>query len=146
MRMNDDFIESNDLDWFASFSDNCLAHFTSGGTNLVPEKIKSSLESYEIVYDYFADLKGNYEFEIIEENLPHFDNDTKRNQYISSFIDAAAKGLFSYNINFNDGSYFLIAKPLTPLLLNELPENISNKLSKLPKGTQAGKKYITEIE
>lgn len=30
MKMDDDFIESNDLDWFASFSDGYLAHFTSG--------------------------------------------------------------------------------------------------------------------
>ncbi|BDR54510.1 hypothetical protein KIMH_06210 [Bombiscardovia apis] len=146
MKMDDDFIESNDLDWFASFSDGYLAHFTSGGTNLIPEKVKCCLESYEIVYNYFANLKGNYEFEIIEENLPHFDDSTKRNQYISSFIDAAAKGLFSYNRNFNDGRYFLIAKPLNPLLLNDLPENISNKLNELPKGMQSGKKYITEIE
>lgn len=83
---------------------------------------------------------------MMEENLPNFDTDTKRDQYISSFIDAAAKGLFSYNINFNDGSYFLIVKPVTPLLLSELPENIRSNLSDLPKDIQSGEEHIIKIE
>lgn len=143
MNMDDDFIENNDLDWFASFSNGYLAHFASGGTNVIPDNVKSSLESYEVIYDYFNGLTGKFEFEIIEEYLPHFDNQMKKKQYVNSFTDAASKGLFSYNINFDSGTYFLIAKPLRALLLSELPENIRNKLSELPKDIEIGSQSIS---
>ncbi len=31
MEMDDEFLEVNDLDWFASYKDGFLAHFATGG-------------------------------------------------------------------------------------------------------------------
>jgi len=53
MRMTDEFISTTDLDWFVAFYNGNLAHFTSGGTAAVPEKIADSIKNYEELYDYF---------------------------------------------------------------------------------------------
>ena len=72
MRMTDEFISTTDLDWFAAFYNGNLAHFTSGGTTAVPEKVVDSIKNYEELYDYFFDLEKRCDIEIIEDNLPEF--------------------------------------------------------------------------
>jgi hypothetical protein len=53
MKMNDEFINTTDLDWFATFYDGNLAHFATGGTPTIPQKIVDSIKNYEEIYDYF---------------------------------------------------------------------------------------------
>lgn len=146
MRMTDEFISTNDLDWFAAFYNGELAHFASGGTTAVPEKISDSIKNYEKLYDYFFDLEKRCDIEIIEDNLPEFLNQIKREQYLRSYIDAASRGLFSYDVNYEDNSYFLVAKPLSPLSLRELPKNIKEIVYTLPKKIKTGSASITELE
>lgn len=57
MRMTDEFISTNDLDWFAAFHNGNLAHFASGGTPAVSEKVADSINNYEEIYDYFFNLE-----------------------------------------------------------------------------------------
>ena len=146
MRMTDEFISTTDLDWFAAFYNGNLAHFTSGGTTAVPEKVADSIKNYEELYDYFFDLKKRCGIEIIEDNLPEFLNQIKREQYLRSYIDAASRGLFSYDVNYENNSYFLVAKPLSPLSLRELPKNIKEIVYTLPKKIKTGSASITELE
>ncbi|WP_392553165.1 hypothetical protein RHO14_04680 [Orbus wheelerorum] len=129
--MDNNFLEDNDLDWFATFNKSELSHFTSGGSIAVPEKIKESIENYEMLYDYFLNLKQKSHIEIMEENLPHFLNQDKKEQYLRSYIDIASKGLFSYDINLTDNRYFLVAKPHSPLLFADIPEHIQKLVCQL---------------
>ena len=146
MRMTDEFISTTDLDWFAAFYNGNLAHFTSGGTTAVPERVADSIKNYEELYDYFFDLEKRCDIEIIEDNLPEFLDQIKREQYLRSYINSASRGLFSYDINYEDNSYFLVAKPLNPLSLRELPQSIKEIVYTLPKEIKIGSASITELE
>ncbi|MCK1970557.1 hypothetical protein MT962_000023 [Franconibacter sp. IITDAS19] len=119
--MDDDFLE-NDLDWFLSGQDGFLAHFATGGKSPVPEKIRESIDNYELVYDYFYSLEPLSDVEVIEYNLPDFSDEEQRSRYLKSFIEMSRKGLFSYD--YRNDKYKLISKPLSPLRYSVLPDDI----------------------
>lgn len=130
--MDDEFLESNDLDWFSSYQDGAIAHFATGGNGYVPEKIRESIDNYEVVYDYFDSLESKSVIEIIESNLPTFKNEESRFLYLRSFIKMAKKGIFSYDYRANEG-YKLISKPINRLNYNELPDSIKKVLFIMPR-------------
>ncbi len=72
--MDDDFLE-NDLDWFLSCQGGFLAHFATGGKGPVPEKVRESIDNYELIYDYFYSLEPLSDVEVIECNLPDFSDE-----------------------------------------------------------------------
>lgn len=119
--MDDDFLE-NDLDWFLSGQDGFLAHFATGGKSPVPEKIRESIDNYELVCDYFYSLEHLSDVEVIEYNLPAFSDEEQRSRYLKSFIEMSRKGLFSYD--YRNDKYKLISKPLSPLRYSVLPDDI----------------------
>ncbi|WP_239375164.1 hypothetical protein [Snodgrassella gandavensis] len=134
-------VDGWDLDWYAVFNNNYIAHFTSDGTSAVPEEIRTSKINYDKIFDYFDNLKINSEVDIIENNLPDFtllnefffkNIKDRREGYLRLFVETASKSLFSYNINFETNAYFLVAKPVIPLTLLELPLNVRNIRYKLP--------------
>lgn len=119
--MDDDFLE-NDLDWFLSGQDGFLAHFATGGKGPIPEKIRESIDNYELIYDYFYSLEPLSDVEVIEYNLPDFSDEEQRSRYLKSFIEMSRKGLFSYD--YRNDEYKLISKPLYPLRYSVLPDDI----------------------
>lgn len=121
MYMDDDFLE-NDLDWFLSGQDGFLAHFATGGKGPIPEKIRESIDNYELIYDYFYSLEPLSDVEVIEYNLPDFSDEEQRSRYLKSFIEMSRKGLFSYD--YRNDEYKLISKPLYPLRYSVLPDDI----------------------
>ncbi|WP_245150900.1 hypothetical protein [Pseudomonas fluorescens] len=92
MEMDDEFLEVNDLDWFASCKDGFLSHFATGEKGEVPLSIRESLSKYELIYEYFYSLKECSEVEVVEENLPVFSSEVQRNRYLQSFVSMAKKG------------------------------------------------------
>lgn len=110
MEMDEEFLEVNDLDWFASYRGGLLAHFATGGRGFVPDVVRKSISEYEEVYDYFHSITGGVEVEVVEGNLPVFNDSVQRERYLRSFVDMAGRGLFSHDVN-DDGGYKLIAKP-----------------------------------
>ncbi|WP_178115373.1 MULTISPECIES: hypothetical protein [unclassified Pseudomonas] len=128
--MNDDFLELNDLDWFAVFNDGLLAHFATGGRGVVPEMIRESISNYEMAYDYFYSLSDSCEYEVVEENVPVFNTEAQRDRYVQSFAIMARKGLFSYDIC--DFGYKLIALPKKGRKSSELPLGIKEVLYRIP--------------
>ncbi|PIT45898.1 hypothetical protein [Snodgrassella alvi] len=144
-----------DLDWYAVFNNNYLAHFTSGGTCAVPKKIRKSKINYDKLFDYFDNLDNHCKVDIIKSNLPDFTEpgaflsrnlEERKKDYLHSFVGAATKGLFSYNIDFETNTYFLVAKPTTPLTLLELPMDVRHIIYKLPATIQPGALTISQIE
>ncbi len=121
MYMDDDFLE-NDLDWFLSSQDGFLAHFATGGKGSVPEKIRESIDNYELIYDYFYSLEPLSDVEVIEYNLPDFSDEERRSRYLKLFIEMSRKGLFSYD--YRNDKYKLISKPISPLRYSVLPDDI----------------------
>lgn len=63
-----------------------------------------------------------------------------------SFVEAASKGLFGYDIDFKKNTYFLVAKPIGLLTLLELPLEIRKIIYNLPQIIQSGAIHIAQIE
>ncbi|MEH3626439.1 hypothetical protein [Enterobacter roggenkampii] len=117
-KMDDDILQY-DLDWFLSSQEGYLAHFATAGQGPIPERIKSSVEDYNFIFDYIYSLEPLSEVYVIEGNLPAFSNDNQRSSYLRSFVEMSSKGLFSYD--YEQGGYKLISKPKTPLKYEILP-------------------------
>lgn len=120
-KMDDDFLQY-DLDWFLSSQEGYLAHFATAGQGPIPERIKSSVEDYNFIFDYIYSLETLSEVYVIEGNLPAFSNDNQRSSYLRSFVEMSSKGLFSYD--YEQGGYKLISKPKTPLKYEILPNEV----------------------
>lgn len=123
MEMDEGFLEINDLDWFASYKNGMLAHFATSGRGYVPVSVRRSIADYEMLYGFFESLSENVGFEIIEENLPRFNDSYQRELYLRSFIAMARKGLLSHDAD-EDGSYKLIVRPVVNVEYLSLPDNI----------------------
>lgn len=115
-----------DFDWFCLDEAGHIGHFASAGFKLLPNSVGRSAEDLEIVTRYFEKElteEGDY---VLDENLveqvPDFES-----IYLKSFIEIAAKGLFSYDIasHLSPGiSYFRVALPRKPLRVEQLPNQI----------------------
>lgn len=134
MKMDGEFLEFNDLDWFAVCGDGFVAHFATGGKGIVPEIVKESIEKYEVVYDYFYSIDKKEEVYIIDNNIPDFSNPVQCDRYLESFVNMAERGLFSHDVQ-DDGTYKLIARPKTGITFSDLPEVIKSMLHVLPDNT-----------
>ncbi|MCK7122304.1 hypothetical protein [Enterobacter roggenkampii] len=130
-KMDDDFLQY-DLDWFLSSQEGYLAHFATAGQGPIPERIKSSVEDYNFIFDYIYSLEPLSEVYVIEGNLPAFSNDNQRSSYLRSFVEMSSKGLFSYD--YEQGGYKLISKPKTPLEYKILPNEVKGVI------------YVADIE
>ncbi len=123
------FIISNDLDWYAK-DGNVIAHFATGGTDSLPFSVINDKTNWEYVCHFFEQLPimPNRLIAICHDNLPDFQNEQDKDNYLFSFVQMAKKGLLSYDIDFNTLNYKLIAYPvLTHLniskdIYNILPE------------------------
>ncbi|NWB97034.1 hypothetical protein HX882_14135 [Pseudomonas gingeri] len=127
MGMDEEFLEVNDLDWFASCQDGSLAHFATRGRGAVPLTVRRSISVYKEIYDYFCSMEASVNVEVVESNLPEFICDVQRQRYLQSFINMASKGLFSYDFS-DEGGYKLIAKPQESKEYCDLPMEIKNTI------------------
>lgn len=143
MEMNDEFLEINDLDWFASYKDGFLAHFATGGRGGVPLSVRKSISEYELIYGYFHSLGECFEFEVVEGNLPAFGSEVQRKRYLQSFVSMAKKGLFSYD--FCGGEYKLIAKPRGGKKKFELSTEVVSVIYLLPVASYDDVESISEF-
>lgn len=145
MEMDEEFLDSNDLDWFSAYQDGYIAHFATGGKGIVPESVKSSRENYEAIYDYFYSFDKASEIEIVGGNLPSFSNEDQRNRYLKSFIDMAERGFFSHDVK-DDGTYKLIAKPKKGIRYKGISGKIKVILHTLPASVLSLHTQITVVE
>ncbi|WP_178083430.1 hypothetical protein [Pseudomonas sp. 91RF] len=123
MEMDQDFLELHDLDWFASCLDGTIMHFATGGRGFVPDFVRQSISAYEEIYDYIFSRSAGCGVEFVEKNLPGFNGDIQRKNYLKSFFEMAGRGIFSYDVS-NDRRYKLIAKPFIPLQFSDLPSQV----------------------
>lgn len=120
--------ETSDIDWF--FTDGQNIGFVASGGGKLPSSVSCrSIEEIEQLADYFKDLP-----EVTEASVILNSKGSKNNtEYLSCFIEMAAKGLFSFDKSvlgdFSDTNYQLITKPLKPLKFSELPLEIKNLLA-----------------
>ncbi|UOQ65321.1 hypothetical protein [Hymenobacter volaticus] len=117
--------EDADIDWFATDSSGYILHVASGG-GILPESVAASQEVLLELHQYFLTLP---ELEVAEVV-----NGTEEASSYQSFARYARRGLFSFEKTRlherADTRYHLVARPLRPLLVAELPKNIAQLLSR----------------
>jgi hypothetical protein len=115
-----------DIDWF--FTDGEQIGFVASGGGLLPATISKSSENIEILSAYFWALPKRCGA-ILNTNLTNKIKDITE-RYLSAFVPMTEKGLYSFDKTFLnrpfDTSYHLVAKPITPLRLQDLPLQIKN--------------------
>ncbi|QKJ32154.1 hypothetical protein HQ865_21100 [Mucilaginibacter mali] len=124
--------ETSDFDWF--FTNGINVGCVSSGGGRLPLTISRSWENFEFMADFFRDLPPNSDF-IINPQLKEIRRNLKiTDRYFSSFIYLAERGIFTYDKtilnNFEDTNYHLVTAPVQPIMLNELPRNISDIILK----------------
>ncbi len=124
--------ENLDIDWF--FLNNKNIYFVASGGGKLPHSVSESDEDNKKLINFFRNLSDLSDVEINDELNKKFENDSMKEKYLSDFIFMSKKGLYSFDKtilnNFLDQNYHLVAKPLNPLLVDQLPEDIKKILNK----------------
>jgi hypothetical protein len=125
MRIDEIDQEDADIDWFATDSNGHILHVASGG-GILPESVAASQEVLLELHLYFLTLP---ELEVAEVV-----NGAEEASSYQSFARYARRGLFSFEKTRlherSDTRYHLMARPLRPLLLHELPAPLAEMLDR----------------
>jgi hypothetical protein len=120
-----------DIDWF--FTNNKHIAFAASAGGMLPESISKAFENYKILSAYFRSLPEISEISI-NKDLSKIIGSEADERYLEDFVFMAKKGLFSFDKsipnNFDHSLYHLVAKPLTPLTFDQVPNEIGNILLK----------------
>lgn len=119
-----------DWDWYAYDLQGNIGHFTTAGLRSFPRSVRQDREALKQLHEYLATLVTKARVSIaapagVESGRSR--DARARDKYLSSFVGAAEKGLFSYNTEIARGSeakYYLVAKPENPIHIGSLPERI----------------------
>lgn len=120
--------EDLDLDWFCVDEAGDLGHFTTAGFKRLPASVARSAEDLKVVTEYFrnaAAIDGHGIDDGLADEIP--DPANRGERYLRSFVAAADRGLFSFDIAsyLKPGiCYFRVAIPSKSLRFDELPDNI----------------------
>ena len=109
MRMDDEFLETMDIDWFARDRDGRLMHFATGGRGHVPEEVACSVARWSATCEAVDMLPEVYDVLIVEDALPPLESKEARARFVKSYAAMARRGLYSHDVC--DGGYTLIARP-----------------------------------
>jgi hypothetical protein len=119
-----------DWDWFAVDPEGKLGHFTTAGMRVLPKTVKQDKEAALRLIDYFfEEAPKSVAYTVraeAERDAGGWGDDSARSRYLKDFVRMASAGLFSYDTQTLDpnGDYFLVASPVEPLLIDQLPHDI----------------------
>lgn len=145
---------TRDWDWYACDREGHIGHFATAGLRGLPRSVKQDRDALERVGRYLSEERKEWSecsFRAgVEADAGSWKDTVARDRYLRSFIQAARRGMFSYNTEMRRGSdakYYLVAKPDKPLRTSDLPPDIGAVLSKtLSPISFAVREYITEAE
>ena len=129
------FDQLYDYDWFAISTDGYIAHFATGGTGAIPDKLHRNPDLIQqIKVSLIASLSPSSDY-IINPNLESYRPKELLggiDVYLSSYIQMASLGLFSFDTLQDDdmpSSYYLVAEPRTPIHIQQLPHSVQEMLA-----------------
>ncbi len=136
-----------DIDWF--FVNKKKIGFVASAGGRLPKSVADSRENIELLSSYFRALPVISEVELNEKLkaiLPHHEIDES---YLSDFVLMAEKGLYTFDKtlvgNFSDNNYHLVAKPIVPLKVEDLPLHITNILFQTECGIKVAEHFDSSI-
>ena len=145
---------TRDWDWYACDQEGNIGYFTTAGLRGLPCSVKQDREALEHVGRYLSEEREEWsECSIrdgVEADAQGWKSAVARDRYLRPFIQAARRGMFSYNTEMRRGTnagYYLVTKPHKPLRMSDLPPHISAILSRTHAPISfATRVYITEAE
>jgi hypothetical protein len=130
VRYSDAELLNLDISWFAVDAAGHLGCFASNGTILVPNGVKSSVESYESLAEGLMtslDVTGSSRYIESSETVHTWLKTaapTEKSRYISAFSDWSDRGIYSYDcLRRNPEGYFLVSEPCKPLTIDLIPKS-----------------------
>jgi hypothetical protein len=132
MRIDDIEQEDADIDWFATDSNGHILHVASGG-GILPESVAASQDVLLELHQYFLTLPEAESAEAVP-----LEAGAEQDAHFQGFARYAHRGLFSFAKaqlhDRADARYYVVARPVRPLTVAELPRHIATLLSrtKLP--------------
>ncbi|UOQ52895.1 hypothetical protein [Hymenobacter cellulosivorans] len=128
MRIDELDQEDADIDWFAVDGQGHILHVASGG-GILPESVAASQEVLLELHQYFLTLPNATTAEAAEVE----DGAEEAGGY-QSFARYAQRGLFSFEKTRlherADTRYHLVARPLLPLTIQQLPKRLAQLLAR----------------
>ena len=129
---------TRDWDWYAVDQDGRIGHFTSAGLRVLPKSVKQDRETTELIARYFfeqAPVVGKWAVRPEAEADCGGWKKQGFDRFIRDFALMASKGLFSFDTDplfrTEKGRYYLVAVPERIVLVNELPQEIGKRLSRI---------------
>ena len=146
--------EATDFDWFAADERGFIGHFTTAGFKLLPKSVSESAVALKKVTNYFKQLTptgiGYHVSGDLDKQTGPFESEGKRAQYLSSFSEMAARGLYSFDIDtyVRPGlAYFLVAAPVQPVRLDSVPMDVRAIVERTRlKGIRLGETSLIDYE
>lgn len=118
-----------DIDWF--FTDGKYIGFIASGTGKVPETVANSKINNKKLVSYFKSLPKISDVMVnpfLDELLLNIFGSGADERYVRDFIYYTQRGLYSFDKtnlnNFTDHRYHLVASPIDPLKIIDLPSDI----------------------
>jgi len=131
--------ETTDFDWFGVDAEGFIGHFTHAGFKRLPASVASSAEDLKFVSEYFqkhAAVRGAHlvdETSLSSALNRQWRGEREETRYLRDFVAMADRGLFSFDIDsyLTPGiAYFRVACPLSPITVEQLPEEIRQVLAR----------------
>ncbi|WP_294250474.1 hypothetical protein [uncultured Chryseobacterium sp.] len=118
-----------DIDWF--FTDGKYIGFIASGAGKVPETVANSKINNKKLVSYFKSLPKISDVMVnplLDELLFNIFGSGGAERYVRDFIYYTQRGLYSFDKtnlnNFTDHRYHLVASPVNPLKIIDLPSDI----------------------
>ena len=114
-------ILGTEFDWFAVDSDGHVGHFSSAGFGQVPKVAEANAELHDRVLELLqkAPASGKSSFE------------RGVGKGCEDWLKIAQHGIFSFDWKHWNGPYARIATPASPVLLDQLPEEVRSTASRI---------------
>ena len=126
-----------DWDWFAVDAAGAIGHFVTAGLRPLPKTIRANREAALRLIDYFdreAPKGGPYVVRAeVERDCGGWNTEAARRRYLESYVEMASAGLYSYDTytSVSKTDYFLVAFPVHPLKVGQLPAEIRTLICRL---------------
>lgn len=118
-----------DIDWF--LTDGKYIRFMASGGGKLPDSVAKSSYNNEKLVSYFRNLPEISDFVVnskLDALLIEKFGTGVNERYLEDYVLMTKKGLYSFDktvpCNFLDPYYHLVASPVIPLIISDLPKEI----------------------
>lgn len=115
-------ISGFEYDWIATDAVGHVAIFSTAGAGFVPSKFLDNVEAHDAAIDAIMDSPIRCQASFFPDIAPGL---------VNTWRDAAMRGLFAFDSDPNGGPYRLVAAPLLPIHVRDLPASVVGTVERM---------------